>query len=51
MGRATKNNIEKLRDLALNVVSKAGGSMQQNCETFVQELQTFLLTQVGTKTP
>ncbi|CAM6016420.1 unnamed protein product, partial [Sphagnum balticum] len=38
-GRVVRENVEKLRDLALKAVAK-GGSVQKNCETFIKELQT-----------
>ncbi len=38
-GRVVRENVEKLRDLALKAVAK-GGSVERNCETFIKELQT-----------
>jgi hypothetical protein len=37
-GRAARDNVQKLRDLAFNAVVAERGSVQTNCQTFIQEL-------------
>jgi hypothetical protein len=37
-GRAARDNVQKLRDLAFNAVVAVKGSVQTNCQTFIQEL-------------
>jgi hypothetical protein len=49
-GRVVRENVEKLRDLALKAVAK-GGSVQRNCETFIKELQTVHSTTKLQKQP
>jgi hypothetical protein len=49
-GRVVRENVEKLRDLALKAVAN-GGSVQRNCETFIKELQTVHSTTKLQKQP
>jgi hypothetical protein len=37
-GRAARDNVQKLRDLSFNAVVADRGSVQTNCQTFIQEL-------------
>jgi hypothetical protein len=37
-GRVARDDVQKLRDLAFNAVVADRGSVQTNCQTFIQEL-------------